>query len=197
MIKLSVLIPSIPSRFDRLIKQFKLLETLAGVGPVEILAFTDNKKRSIGLKRDALVQLARGEYLAFVDDDDEVYENYIDAMLQGCQSGADVIAIRQHATINGANKFEVDFSRVFPNEEAHQNAEGVWQNVRRQPFHTCAWKALIAKQHHFPDASYGEDWHWCKRVLGDTKNEHTINIPLLCYHWDEKVTEAEPVFPED
>ena len=198
MTKLSILIPSIPSRFDRLFIQYKKLMVMAEGKPVEILAFTDNKKRSIGLKRDALVQIAMGDYLAFVDDDDEVYPNYVDALLKGISEadGADVISIQQHASIEGGNKFLIDFGVAKDNQEARK-VNGVWQDVTRKPFHTCAWKTPIAKRHHFPDASYGEDWHWCKRVLGDVQKEHKIYGPILCYHWSESVTEAAHVFPKD
>ena len=194
--KLSILIPSIPSRFPLLYDQWDMIAGIVGDKDVEILAFTDNKKRSIGLKRDALVQMAHGEYLAFVDDDDEVYPCYVEEMLKGIESGSDVISIRQHATIERGNKFRVDFGVSNPNEEARQ-VNDVWVDVMRKPFHTCAWKTEIAKRHHFPDASYGEDWHWCKRVLEDVKTEHKIMKPLLCYHWSETVTEAAHVFPKD
>ncbi len=157
---------------------------------VEIISLLDNKKRSIGLKRDALVQLANGEYFAFVDDDDEVYPSYVRRMLAATSSGADVISIRQHATMNGGNKFLVDYGIEYSNEEAHKK-NGTWVDVLRKPFHTCAWKTDIANKHRFPDTSYGEDWHWCKRVLECVKTEHKIREPLLCYHWSQEGTEAE------
>jgi len=194
--KLSILIPSIPSRFDMLVKQYNFLIDLVKDSPVEILAFTDNKKRSIGFKRDALVQIANGEYISFVDDDDEVYQNYVDEILKACDLNSDVVSIKQHAQIEDGNKFEVDFSISYENEEATK-VNGVWKNITRKPFHTCAWKTEIAKKYRFPDASYGEDWHWCKRVLQDVKTEHKIHVPIMCYHWDSKITEAEHIFPKD
>lgn len=196
MIELSILIPSIPSRISWTGFLFDILQKQAEGKPVEILSFTDNKKRSVGLKRDGLVQLARGAYLSFVDDDDEVYPCYVDEMLAGCTSDADVIAITQHASIEGGNRFVVDFGIDNPNEEAWKKGD-IWQDIKRKPFHTCAWKTKIAQKHRFPDASYGEDWHWCKRVLGDIKTEHKIKAPLLCYRWSASVTEAEHIFPED
>lgn len=193
---LSILIPSIPSRLDRLKLIIKKLEDLIGTLPVEVLAFTDNKKRSIGYKRDALVQIARGKYVAFIDDDDEVYDCYVKEMVNGTYSNCDVVSIRQHATIEKGNKFIVDFDINNPNEEA-RCINGIWQDVKRKPFHTCAWRSSLAKKHRFPDASYGEDWHWCKRVLGGVTSQFKIETPLLCYSWSQSVTEAEPVFPKD
>ncbi|SCM92825.1 Uncharacterized protein BWINRASL_01028 [Bacillus mycoides] len=38
--------------------------------PVEILVLLENKKRTTGEKRNILVEQAKGEYVAFVDDDE-------------------------------------------------------------------------------------------------------------------------------
>ena len=100
MITLSILIPSIPSRFDRMTKLYDKLMKQVQDKPVEILCLIDNKKRSIGLKRDALVQSCKGAYLAFVDDDDDISSDYIDEMLKGCNTGKDIVCFRQGATIS-------------------------------------------------------------------------------------------------
>ena len=65
--RLSILIPSIPSRFDKLIATYEHLLILCEGKDIEVLAFTDNKKRTIGQKRDALVQMSNGKYVMFVD----------------------------------------------------------------------------------------------------------------------------------
>ena len=74
--KLSILIPSIPSRIqDRMIPLYHKLQEqirkLDNPKDVELLCVIDNKRRSIGYKRESLVYIARGNYLAFVDDDDD------------------------------------------------------------------------------------------------------------------------------
>ena len=51
-VKLSVLIPSIPSRFKRFQKLFEKINAQA-TNEVEIFGLFDDKKRSIGHKRDA------------------------------------------------------------------------------------------------------------------------------------------------
>lgn len=192
--KLSILIPSIPSRFARLKLLWEVLTPMVEGLPVEILVFMDNKKRSVGLKRDALVQMAKGQYLSFVDDDDRIYSNYVTEMLGAIKKGPDVVSIQQHATINDGNKFLVSYGLNNENQEARK-VNGVWVDVDRKPFHTCAWKTEIAKRHHFPDASYGEDWHWCERVLKDVRTETVLTAPIMCYHWNEDVTEAELIYP--
>jgi len=198
MPELSILIPSIPERHMKVSYLMHKFEQQIAGRDVEVLAFVDNMKRSIGLKRDGLLQLAKGDYLAFVDDDDLPYENYVGKMLGWIKAGngADVISIQQHATMNGSSRFLVDFSIKFENEEARKFG-GEWQDVKRKPFQTCAWKREIAQRHHFPDASYGEDWHWCKRVLEDVKTEYYGDTPIMCYRWSQEDTRAELVYPED
>ena len=80
MPKLSILIPSVPSRKTQMIELLDSLEnqllSLGRSNDVEILVFYDNKLRTVGAKRNDLLYLAKGEYLAFIDDDDNVSDSY-------------------------------------------------------------------------------------------------------------------------
>jgi len=197
MIKFSILIPSIPSRFDRLKKHFDYLQERAANKPVEILAFTDNKRRSVGLKRDALVQVARGEFLSFLDDDDLAEPHYVDEVLKAIEAhpDADLFTLKMTATINKGNAFVVDYDLNYENQEAWQ-INGIWQNIRRKPFHNNIWRTSIAQSERFPDASYGEDYHWAKRLHPKVKTSFKIDKIMSHYFFDDKVTEAEHVFPK-
>ena len=197
MIKFSILIPSIPSRFTKLIKQFTMLSQQCEGKPVEILAFTDNKKRSIGYKRDALVQIAKGEFLSFVDDDDLVELYYVDEVLKAISEhpDSDLFTLKMTAAINGGNPFIVDYDLKYENEEAQQ-INGVWRDIKRKPFHNNIWRTTIAQSERFPDASYGEDYHWAKRLHPKVKTSFKIDKIMSHYFFDDKVTEAEHIFPE-
>ena len=91
-IKLSILIPSIPSRFKRFERLFERINDQASKSDmvVEVLGLFDNKKRSIGHKRDALVQMSNGEYVCFCDDDDDVSLDYVINLLEGIKHPPDV-----------------------------------------------------------------------------------------------------------
>jgi glycosyltransferase involved in cell wall biosynthesis len=196
--KLSILIPSIPSRVEKyLLPLFDKLQSQIGSLDVEVLCFVDNKKRSIGLKRDSLVQIARGDYVAFVDDDDEISNDYVSSLLTATEAAADVIVFKQITTINNGNPFIVDFGIEYENEDARYDEYGLWQDIKRKPFHVCAWKRELAQSVRFPDASYGEDWHWAKRVLESVKTQHRIDSVLHMYRYNDAVTEAELVFPKE
>ena len=181
--KLSILIPSIPSRFKLLTKIFAKLDSQS-TDEVEILVFIDNKRRSIGLKRDALMQMSKGDYVCFVDDDDDVEDDYIEQLLIGCAAGKDVVVFWQRAYSDGKEAM-IDFD--LSNENTPFIAGAI---VARKPFHVCAFRGDIARQYRFPNLMYGEDWIWCEKVLDDVKTQYKIGKILHTYNYDSKITEA-------
>ena len=77
---LSILISAIPSRWEMARKLFEGLTRVADQR-VEVLLLFDNKRRSVGEKRQALLDIARGEYVTFIDDDDLVAPGYVSEIL--------------------------------------------------------------------------------------------------------------------
>lgn len=187
--KLSILIPSIPSRIDKLTTLISKLESLIGDKPVEILAFTDNKKRSIGCKRQALVDIAKGDYLAFLDDDDDLLPEYIDEVLKASESSPDVITFKQWCVVDG-NDFIVDFDLRHTENEECKIVEGKYIDIKRKPFHVCFWKREIAQSERFPDVGYGEDWNWIEKIIDKATVQYKINKVLHKYVFDSSITEA-------
>lgn len=196
--KLSILIPSIPSRLHMMSRLFEKISSQIGDRQVEILSLLDNKRRSIGLKRDALVQSSNGRYLTFVDDDDDVATDYVDSILPALDSGSDVVVFKQQVTLNGGNPFIVDFDIHHPNDATYfyvKNKVKVYQDIRRRPFHSCVWKGDLARKVRFPDASFGEDWHWCERLLESVRTQTKIDKVLHFYNFSQAVTEAAHDYP--
>jgi len=189
----SFLIPSIPARVRSQLAP--LLDRLCAQAEpypeVEILAWTDNMRRSIGEKRDDLVQLARGKYLSISDDDDDVSDDFIQSIVETIweRPDADVIVFDQSVTLNG-EPFRVSFGIEYENEPAHRGPDGQWEDVRRKPFHCCVWRSELAKMERFPAIQYGEDWAWCEKVLQHVKVQARIPKVLHRYSWNEFETEA-------
>ena len=80
-VKWTIAIASVPARRElrqRILDQ--LDEQVAKYSDIEILVLEDNRKRILGDKRNALVDIAQGEYISFVDDDDLVSDHYIDTI---------------------------------------------------------------------------------------------------------------------
>lgn len=186
--------PSVQSRIsDKMNPLCTKLEVQAKSLPVEVLVFLDNKQRTIGEKRDALVQIAKGDYVAFVDDDDDVTDDYVRVLVNAIKATSakepDVITFKQLSSINDDESFEVSFGLNNENEGAHQDG-GVWKPIKRKPFHVCAWKRSLVKDYHFPALQYGEDWGWIEQFIDKAEVEHHIDRVLHYYFFHKDVTEA-------
>ena len=190
MITLSILTPAVPSRFAQL---QKLSEEIArqcyaeAAHRVEHLIFCDNKKRTVGEKRDNLLRMARGKYVAFVDDDDWIADGYVRELLLASKDDPDVITFRQRAYVD-ALASEIEFKHGNPNEAF--NPGGL---TRRDAWHVCAWRRTLAIQSSFPASNYGEDWVFAAPLCA-IKNLTSIHIPMILheYHHSSKTTEAPP-----
>lgn len=190
---LSVLIPATPKRYlTHLLPLWKRLEAQVNALPdpsaVELLVFLDNRRRTIGEKRDALVQMSRGKFVAFCDDDDDVTDDYIRTLVDAGRDASDeisVITFDQLATVNGKAAL-CQFSLFNHNESFTQ------PSFRRSAWHVCAWRGDMARRVRFPASNYGEDWAWARHLVIDAKQEIRIDRILHYYRYDDQVSEAPP-----
>lgn len=181
---LSILTPTIRGREKQLAA---LQDKIAGQNEgqiVEHLALCDNRARSIGGKRQALVDIARGQYVAFVDDDDDISDDYVASLLEGIATGADVITFRQRAIYNGLES-EVVFG--VNNADEPFNPGGI---TLRAPWHVCAWKREKIAGCLFAESNYGEDKIWCLQARQRIRTAHHIDKVLHTYRHDAATTAA-------
>lgn len=188
MIILSILIPTIPERVEmftelhkKISSQITYCQTVhPSLGRVELLV-DDSKKfldggLSIGKKREALVKRAEGVFLCFVDDDEDVSPNYVEALLRLAQRDADICVFRNFTMLQNY-WFVCDMSIHYPNDQPSPK-----HTVRRRPWHCCAVKSHLAKLYPFPDKSYGEDAEWMEKVLTHVTTEAKTEEVLHLYH---------------
>jgi glycosyltransferase involved in cell wall biosynthesis len=203
--KWSILTPSIPERYESLKRLSDKIQSQIGDNTeIEHLVFIDNKRRLLGLKRDALLKMAQGEYISFVDDDDDISDDYVAKIYEVIMTNPpDVITFDQHTVlkdgkING--EFKVSFGLQNDNDQLKSTFEAgtiKFGDLNRKPFHVCVWKSEHAKQVDFPDASYGEDWYWAERVLKLVNTEVHIDSILHYYVFDKDVTAAAKIYPKE
>src|SRR4051794_26463346 len=105
---LSILVLSVHTRYrttalrlqDQLWAQYDALAP-QDKRDVEVLVLTDAFGLTIGAKRNALVGIARGRYVQFVDDDDQVEPDMMREVLRATATDADVISFRVAVTLDG------------------------------------------------------------------------------------------------
>jgi hypothetical protein len=185
---LSILTPTIRGRESQVTALQEKIEsqigTQYGVPMVEHLTFSDNRARSIGAKRQALVDIARGKYIAFCDDDDDVSGDYVSRLLAAAESNADVITFRQRAIYNGLES-EVHFG--INNQDGPFTPGGI---TLRAPWHVCAWKRERVADCLFAESNYGEDLVWCHQARKRIRTGHHIDAVLHAYRHDAATTAA-------
>jgi hypothetical protein len=180
-IKLSILVPTVPSRIDyffpRIMKE--LVKQVGNRKDIEIIGLFDNKMKTIGAKRQDMLNLARGEYLTFIDDDDRITEDYIASIMDAIETNTDIDCIVYNVIccVNGGPPKLCKYGIEFEYGDILGGTE--W---RGKPAHTMVWKSSIAKAHQFNDMGNGEDYNWVKRAYLDIKTQHRIDRVL--YHYD-------------
>ena len=101
----TIMILSIPSRLDKLKDLMAKLETQIGSREdVEVLCLVDNKKQTIGKKRQNVLNAATGQYVACLYDDDTIADDSVQTLcdaIDNREEPPDVIPFNQHCTIHG------------------------------------------------------------------------------------------------
>jgi len=183
--QLSILIPSIPSRFDLAKQRYMKYMGMVRDKNIEILLYMDNKKRSIGYKREGLKNLSQGKYFMICDDDDELLS--IDEIYEATFQDVDVITFKQNCLNTDGGTFTVTFG--IGNEIEHNTEDGRYLDCKRPPFHICAWNEKF-KHIPYPDISYGEDGVWSLEANRLATTEIHINKILHSYNFSSETTEA-------
>ena len=182
--KLSILITTIP---DRLGKHFpemvaELQDQTTGRDDVEILALVDNRVHTVGTKRNLLMGMAEGEYITFVDDDDQISSDYVDSILKaiGSNPGVDVIQydlMLHHGGLDRDILCTYDTRLVtagYITEDVHI-AKGSHINV---------WRRELSEGCLFPDQNFGEDSAWAEKMAEKVERFYKIEKVLYHYHFD-------------
>lgn len=180
---LSILICSIPSRFDKAKQLYNDVAAMCEGLDIEILILTDNKTRSIGAKREALKNISKGKYFFFVDDDDSLYS--IKEIYEACKQDVDVITFKVKCRNSNGSTFIVTVG--LGNEVEHKSIDGSYVDLKRPPFLQAVWNGKY-RSVPFADLMYGEDWEFVKQI--DAKTEIHIDEVLQGYNFDPTTSEA-------
>lgn len=190
--KLSILIPSVSERRKTFLP--KSLEMLYGQleslpledqKQVEIIYLIDNKTMMLGDKRNLMVDMAKGEYISFVDCDDRISDDYISSLLEGIKSGADSIVFLAEVSLNGQTPKICRYSKDYTND---YNTE---TEYHRLPNHIPCIKRRVSKKVSFPSLKRAEDSGYAKLLKPHLKSEYKIDKVLYYYDYNDMTTVAQ------
>lgn len=180
---LSILIPTLDSRrslFGRVHGHLTAQVAAAGlVEDVEILHLRDSGERSTGWKRNRLIEQARGEFVAFVDDDDGVSDDYLSRICDAIRAHPDIDCIG----IRGIVRFRGLHPREFIHSIRYSDYRTCGRVYLRPPYHLNPIRRSIASRYRFADVYYSEDIDWARSMAFDEvlRKEHFIDSVLYYY----------------
>lgn len=182
---ISFLIPTIPGRDASLQRMMQSIhERMGRIAPnlrYEIRLGFDNKEASVGRKRDNLLQASKGKYSAFVDDDDEITDAYIEDLAETIRGNFHVMRLR--GTVQ-----QYTFTHSIAVKLNEPMARG--NDFFRPPNHLNPMLTDVAKLVRFKDASRGEDLDWTMRManVGFLTSEYTSDLSRIHYIYNMRET---------
>ena len=153
---------------------------------VEILHdATPQGQKTIGEKRNQLMERARGEYIAFIDDDDWVMNTYIESVLKAIKHEPDVVGFTGWYYVDGAYKkpfIHSIYAGVDSNGNPYYEDDKAYY---RCPNHLNPMKRIIANKFRFPLNNHGEDTDWAMQIYNAKvlNSESTIEGVLYFYKY--------------
>lgn len=189
MKQLAILIPTLPIRIKRysylVDKLNKQIVKNNLVDKVQILSFCDSKDYPVGQKRNLLIKWANATYICFIDDDDDISDNYVSSIYNATLKGVDCITFNGRF-ISADDVRDIHMS-LLVNED--YNTETCYYRI---PNHLSVIKREIALKCKFPDVNYGEDSVYSKKLKKHLVTEHHIPEKLYFYLFNINTSQTDP-----
>lgn len=180
---LSILIPTLPERAEKFSKLFFdinfQIELQNAFGLIEVLTDEAPKGKSIGKKRNDLLDKAQGEYVCFIDDDDKISDDYIRLVLNALQKKPDCLSLKGIITFDGHEPKIFEHSIKYSEYRTTENAI----TYERYPNHLNVIKSSIAKQFKFPEINFGEDTDWATQIHKSGLLKKEVQIDKILYYY--------------
>lgn len=157
---------------------------------VEIITYEDNREITIGEKRNLLVDKAKGEMISFVDDDDDISEDYFklitEAILRS-NNTLDAIQIFCYV-VNKSNEryntyvfkgLEKNFIKSLPLRDRNTNKFTNSKISQLNPI-----KTSLVKSVKYPNIPIHEDLIFCLNIQPKIKKVDTIFKNIYTYYYD-------------
>ena len=150
---------------------------------VKVVFDIDNKEKSIGKKRQDLLEVATADYISFFDSDDMPFKNYIPSIYNALKEEPDCIGMIISMTTNLKNPQTCCHSLKYPQWSNSKDGYDYVRNVT----HFNPVKRLLALQAGFPDLRWGEDKPYSDKLTTLCKKEIFIDEPLFHYRYSTEI----------
>lgn len=181
--ELSILIATQGRREDKFRPLLKKLMSQASKhrGRIEVVAYWNNGESPIGVLRTDLLNEARGEYVCFLDDDDDIPEYYCAELLKAL--GKDYVGFRVQLFNDGKEMLPVYHSIQY--KTWAQDDRGFYRGVT----HLNPIRRSIALQGNFRVSdNAGEDFEWARSINHLPKDENYIDKIMYIYKHEREDT---------
>lgn len=173
--RLSILICTLERRRVKFLKLLSLLLPQL-TDEIEVIALW-NSGGEIGTLRQTLLEAAQGEYVCFIDDDDEIPDYYCEEILNAL--GEDYVGFQVQVFNDGFELKRAHHGTQFP----------VWdeddKGYYRQVTHLNPVRRELALKGTFK-GQMGEDANWAKEVSPHVKTQVYIDKVMYKYYHDTR-----------
>lgn len=140
------------------------------------------EKGSIGAGRNTALDAAKGDYIAFVDDDDYAEPDFLEFLMKLCiDDNADV-------SICGSSDKVFDQKIIMSAEESV--IELMWRKKYNMAFPTKMFKADISKDLRFPENSTYDDIALMYKLLANANKVAYYGLPKYTFYRHENNSSA-------
>ena len=156
-------------------------------GKVEYVVALDEKIKTVGEKRNEVLDRARGKYVCFIDDDDLVSAIYFQALVETLENHPQVDCVGFKGMYYEHGEPQMVFHHAIQNGGHWKDENGI---QRRPVNHLNPVRTEFARKIRFPEKSFGEDSDYCDRLLdsGLIKSEAFIDLILYHYLFDREIS---------
>lgn len=160
--KLTIGMISLTERHEGTSRMMRALNAQTkGRDDVELLILVDNYATSTGEKRNRLIDLAKGDFLAMVDDDDMLSPDYVPEIMAAIDRDpeTDVIVFNSDMFVRGKLFATTRWGLEY---DAKDEIES--KTLYRPACHFCCWRREFIKDVRFSDDYRGSDAVWINRL---------------------------------
>ena len=156
---------------------------------VELIFCRDDKSLSIGEKRNKLIEIATGEYISFIDDDDAVTKDYFIQFFDNLKKvdyRPDAFTLRGKITIDNGQPEIFEHHPKYAEWKTNMLSPAqIDTEVKYERYinHLNFIKKDIAKQITFPEKNHGEDHDYSTALQNSKLITTFIEIPEIIYEY--------------